>query len=227
MPGLGCVLALLEDPAAGRLEQLVVLEEEEMGVEDRRAVIAGAGGDGVAGGADLGPDPLEGLLERLQLRLRVGCLLRGNLGRRRAEVASRPERDPGSSRQPDERTGWPRVRARHWRCRRLDGGLLVEIACRQRFQRGERVTRLRAARGDCDLVALAHSEGRDRVEAAPARGAASRRHVRDGDDRIEAAGGLDEACRRASMQAERVPHGQRDRPTPIAGDRGDGSSGLT
>ncbi len=43
---------------------------------------------------------------------------------------------------------------------------------------------------------------------------------------VEAARGLDEARRRARMEAEWVPHGQRDRSTSIVLDRGLGSRGL-
>jgi len=49
VPGLRGVLALLEDRAPGGLEQCVVVEEEQVGVEDGGAVLARPGGDGLAG----------------------------------------------------------------------------------------------------------------------------------------------------------------------------------
>ena len=151
MPGLGGVPVLLEDRAPGGLEQRGVLEEEEVGVEDRGAVLARAGGDRVAGGRDLRPDPLERTLQRLPLGLRVARRLGGNLGRRSPEVASGSERSPRRGRQPGERTGLGASPRRHRR--RLDcGRVLVEIALGQRLQGGERLARLRAARGDGDLV---------------------------------------------------------------------------
>jgi hypothetical protein len=71
MPGLGRVPPLLEDRASGRPQQRIVVEEEQMGVEDGRAVLAGSGFDRLPRGADLGADVLECSFERLPLRLGV------------------------------------------------------------------------------------------------------------------------------------------------------------
>ena len=114
VPGLGCVLALLEDPAAGRLEQLVVLEVEEMGVEDRRAVIPGAGGDGVAarisartsrGPAGAPPTPPAG-------RLPAPWEFRAPAG----GSGERPSAIPGAAGSPTSAPGGPA-------CGRATGGV--------------------------------------------------------------------------------------------------------
>ena len=69
MPGLGGISALLEDRVPGRAEQRIVVEEEEMRVEDGRAVLPGARRDRVPGGADPGPHLVERSCQRLPLGL--------------------------------------------------------------------------------------------------------------------------------------------------------------
>ena len=56
VPGLGGVPVLFEDRAPGGLEKRGVIEEEDVGVEDRGAVFTRACGDRVAGGRDVGSD---------------------------------------------------------------------------------------------------------------------------------------------------------------------------
>ena len=97
MPRLGCVLAFLEDRVPGRPEQRLVAEEEQMGVEDRRAVVAGASRDRVPRGADLGPNLLECPPQRLPLGLGVAGRARRNLRIQRAEMARGPGGDSGRS----------------------------------------------------------------------------------------------------------------------------------
>ena len=71
MPRLGGVFALFEDRAPRGVQQRFVVEEEEMSVEDGRAVLAGFGGDRIPGGADLGPHLLQCSIQCLPLGLGI------------------------------------------------------------------------------------------------------------------------------------------------------------
>src|SRR4029453_10505660 len=100
VPGLRGVLALLEDRAPGGLEQCVVVEEEQVGVEDGGAVLARPGGDGLAGCLDLGAPPLDPPLQCLPLRLRVTRRLARNLRRCQPKMSGGSERRAGGGGQP-------------------------------------------------------------------------------------------------------------------------------
>ncbi len=212
VPRLRRVEPVLEDGPSRRLEQRFVIEEEEMSVEDRRVVLARPGGDRLTCGLDLLPHALEGALERLPLRGRIARRTGRDLRLRRAKVT-------GGSKRRSGRTGEPLQRAVAGACgwrgtgrRRRGSGLLplVEIALGQRGQRSKDLICLRPARRDEHLVALPHPERRQLVQTPPARGPTAGRHIGGGHIGVEAPSGLNEARCRARVQAERVPHLQRD-----------------
>ena len=90
------------DPGTGRIEQCVVLEEEQVGSEDLRLVVAAPDGDIVLRAADRCARPVERCLERLQLSRGIGGRAFGDLEVGSAEAAHGPDRDPRGRGEADE-----------------------------------------------------------------------------------------------------------------------------
>ena len=174
---------VLEDGPPRRLEQRFVIEEEEMSVEDRRAVLARPGGDRLTCGAG-SPSARARARARARSHSAAGSLAGpvGISGSADAKVPGRSKRRSGRARRAPQRAF---VGTCGWRGtgRRLRGGgllPLVEIARRPaRTSAGKRLICLRPARRDEHLVALPHSERRQPVETPPARGSTAGRHVGD------------------------------------------------
>ncbi len=235
------------DPAAGRLEERVVVEEQQVRLEDRGARPPGPSRDVVALPRDLRPRARERLVERGQLlvvptaREPVGD---GDL--RCREPACRPDRDARRRGQTVQhalglRSLRPRPPmppagpARLRRLRREVLGRFVEPALGELTDGLDRRVRLRAPRNDFQGMPRRRAEGRDGVQAAGAHRSASGGHVGDAHVRVERAGRLDQPRRRPCVEpVGQIDHdgdprlgavGRRrlERPRrPRAGDRGSG-----
>ena len=81
---------------------------------------------------------------------------------------------------------------------------VAEVVGRERAQRGEQLLRLRAARGDLELVALHGAEHRQPGHAAPVGGSGAAGRVADLDRRVVPGDELDDPPRRAQVQAEAI-----------------------
>jgi hypothetical protein len=211
-PRLRGVAALVVDRASRRVEQRVVVEQEEVGVEDRGLGLARAGGDRRAGRADVGPRRVAGGVEGAPLVRRVAG---GRVGDHRlglAQALGGADRDAGRDGQAAQRLagrdrGGGRRRALGLRRRGVGRRLAVvvaEVVVGQRLDRVERAPRLGPARADEDLVALAHAERGERRERPRAHRPAARRLVGHLDLRVGARRGADEPRRGAGVQPEPV-----------------------
>ena len=129
------------------------------------------------------------------LRARRGRARRA-AARRRRDAAPAAAGGAASPRAAAPCTGRLRVRR------------VAEVVGRQRAQRREQLPRLRAARGDLELVAVDGAEHRQPGHAAPVGGPGAARRVAQLDRRVVVGDQLDDPPRRAQVQAEAVADGQ-------------------
>ena len=222
-PGDGGGLAAVEDAGPRGGEERLVLQEQQVGVEDGRVLLARAAGHRRSRPPDVGGRRLECAPKGAPLRLRRAGR-GGREGRRRVSEPGtpvprpRPARRryppgrrpaPAAPRPGRRRPGSRGVRA--WAGR--GGGLslrttrrLTEALVGQTADRRQRLQRLRPVGRDDQLVALPGAEGGDRVQAPGADRTASGGRVGDGDVGVEAGRGAHQQRGRPRVEAERVAH---------------------